>query len=57
VRRGLLEVADDAFVGAVVVDDRLLEVVGEEVADNPYGSKNRNHPRSPTKLLQKKEHL
>jgi hypothetical protein len=32
VRRGLLEVADDPLVRAVVVDERLLEVVGEEVA-------------------------
>jgi hypothetical protein len=32
VRRGLLEVADDALVGGVVVDQRALEVAGEEVA-------------------------
>src|SRR5262249_15304190 len=32
VRRGLLQVADDALVRAVVVDERLLEIVGEEVA-------------------------
>ena len=34
VRRGLLQVADDAFVGALVVDQRALEVLGEEVADH-----------------------
>ena len=32
VRRGLLQVADDALVGTVVVDHRALEVTGEEVA-------------------------
>ena len=32
VRRGLLQVADDALVGAVVVDEQPLEVAGEEVA-------------------------
>src|SRR5215217_9110277 len=34
VRRGLLEMADDALVRALVIDDRALEVVGEEVADD-----------------------
>src|SRR5581483_3873442 len=32
VRRGLLQVADDALVGAVVVDEQALEALGEEVA-------------------------
>ena len=32
VRRGLLQVADDPLVGAVVVDEQPLEVAGEEVA-------------------------
>ena len=35
VRRGLLQVADDALVGAVVVDLGALEVAREEVADDP----------------------
>ena len=35
VRRGLLQVADDALVGALVVDVRTDEVAGEEVADDP----------------------
>src|SRR5437588_1431239 len=34
VRRGLLQVADDAPVRTLVVDVRLLEVAGEEVADD-----------------------
>ena len=34
VRRGLLQVADDALVRALVVDERALEVLGEEVADD-----------------------
>ncbi len=34
-RRGLLQVADDASVRALVVDVRLLEVAREEVADDP----------------------
>src|SRR6185312_8455160 len=37
VRRGLLQVADDTLVGALVVDERTLEVIGEEVADHPEG--------------------
>ena len=35
VRRGLLQVADDPLVGALVVDLRALEVAGEEIADDP----------------------
>jgi hypothetical protein len=35
VRRGLLQVADDALVRAVVVDQRALEVAREEIADDP----------------------
>jgi hypothetical protein len=35
VRRRLLQVPDDALVREVVVDDRPLEVIGEEVADHP----------------------
>src|SRR5262249_31472793 len=34
VRRGLLQVAGDALVRGLVVDDRALEVLGEEVADD-----------------------
>ena len=34
VGRGLLQVADDALVRALVIDDRALEIVGEEIADD-----------------------
>ena len=33
-RRGLLQVADDPLLGALVVDDQLLEVAGEQIADD-----------------------
>ena len=35
VRRGLLEIADDALVGALVVDLRRHEVAGEEIPHDP----------------------
>src|SRR4029079_10515747 len=34
VRRGLLQVADDALLRPLVVDEQLLEVIGEEIADD-----------------------